>query len=146
MYQVDEIKRDFWEGNAKKRYRMIAKDRNGFKSILATAKFYQNDAVDTILRRQIVVQPDGTECMVVREISTGRNGKVLKDQIVSKKQISEIVKEKIFEEKIILSKFETTNFVHENERQINMMAKRSISSYTITKRKRKHSSIALELV
>ena len=40
MYQVDEIKRDFWEGNAKKRYRMIAKDRNGFKSILATAKFY----------------------------------------------------------------------------------------------------------
>lgn len=40
MYQVDGIERDFWDRNTKKRYQMIAKDRNGFKSILATAKFY----------------------------------------------------------------------------------------------------------
>lgn len=115
-----------------------------FKSMLTKLKNSKRDVTDTIFRTSLTVDPDGTEFLIIREVTTGRNGKLVESKVISKQKVAEPVMIKEEKEEIVVEKLKKLPSNGTNESLVNIMAKQGFSCYKVAKRRRKITTLSLE--
>lgn len=141
MNEFEKVQYQACKARLAKVQRESIQDKKEFKSMLSKLKERKENVTDTIFRRCIVVEPDGTEFLVIREVTTGRNGKS-ESKILSKQKISERIVEQERKEEVIVEKLKSLN--NNAESLINIMAKQGISRYKVAKRRKKIATLSLE--